>query len=671
MLVRNTPVLIRLLGAFSLVCLLFLGTSVATYFQSKKIVERTASVEEVIYPHVKNFLIIKYDIVQIQQWLTDISVTRGVAGNDNGYTEAEKHYKDAVKRIEYSSAEHQKYGNDRIVKGMSELMKSLNGYYLLGKKMAKAYIEGGTESGNLIMDEFDLAARKLTGILDEIVVEHEKELYTEIVVISQNSAKNLKVMLIASVAALLLSVLVTYILTRSIKQPLNKLISYVQELEKGNLVVECSLEQKDEIGKLADTLKNYSRTNAGSITRIKSVSSSMTQSVLSLNKLSKEMGTSSQAVSKKSRAVAVAVQQMDANTQSIAAASEQASININMVAAATEEMSATVTEIASNADDAIDITKTAVSESVKAESSVRELGQAALDISKVTETINEIADQTNLLALNATIEAARAGEAGKGFAVVANEIKELAKQTTDATQEIRNRIEGVQSSSEQAIEVIKTINDTISKTNDIVVLMATAVQEQASASKEISDSVSQASSGIQEVNENIVQMSATYTDIAREIAAIDTDSDQVEINCFDVSEQAAELGGNEELLKSIVKSYTIQEEAFNIGVVKDAHFQWKMKLTAALVGYTQIDSKTVPDHHQCAFGQWYDNAPESLHDHPAFSKINIHHKEVHKLVKVVLDLINSGQQDAAQKQLLAFEFERKQLFENLEDLYVG
>ncbi len=110
---------------------------------------------------------------------------------------------------------------------------------------------------------------------------------------------------------------------------------------------------------------------------------------------------------------------------------------------------------------------------------------AANEINKVTETINEIADQTNLLALNATIEAARAGEAGKGFAVVANEIKELAKQTTEATREIKQRIDGVQESSNKTISAINSITTTITNSSDVVSGMAAAVEEQAVTTQEI------------------------------------------------------------------------------------------------------------------------------------------------------------------------------------------
>jgi methyl-accepting chemotaxis protein len=159
--------------------------------------------------------------------------------------------------------------------------------------------------------------------------------------------------------------------------------------------------------------------------------------------------------------VAVAAEEMSANMNAVAAAMEQSNTNVAMVAAATEEMTATINEIVGNSDKAQLITAEAVSEAEKASISIGDLGRAAEKINKVTDTIAEISDQTNLLALNATIEAARAGEAGKGFAVVANEIKALAKQTRDSTQDIAQQIEGIQQATIQAVTVI---NDGLVKT---------------------------------------------------------------------------------------------------------------------------------------------------------------------------------------------------------------
>lgn len=156
-------------------------------------------------------------------------------------------------------------------------------------------------------------------------------------------------------------------------------------------------------------------------------------------------------------------------------------------------MTTTINEIAQNTEKANTITGEAVSEAKGASDNVDELGSAAQEISKVTETVTEISEQTNLLALNATIEAARAGDAGKGFAVVANEIKELARQTAEATQDIKRRIEGIQDSTSGTVTKIQQISKVINDVNDIVSTIASSVEEQSVTTKEIATNVAQAS----------------------------------------------------------------------------------------------------------------------------------------------------------------------------------
>jgi methyl-accepting chemotaxis protein len=301
--------------------------------------------------------------------------------------------------------------------------------------------------------------------------------------------------------------------------------------------------------------------------------------------------------------------------------------------------------------------------------SVRDLGKAAQMINKVTESIKEIADQTNLLALNATIEAARAGDAGKGFAVVANEIKELAKQTTEATKEIQERIEGVQTSSEQTIEVINTIVATIHKSKEIVATMTTAVQEQAAVSIEISNNVNQASQGIREVTENIAQASMVNRSVAKEVADLKIASDKIAAYTSDIRELSIEMKVNTDALDELITHFTFRKERFRVGEVKAAHFNWKMKLTSVMAGYQHMHEDEVPNHHQCQFGKWYDNAPEELKKASNFKILGNHHEAVHRKVREAITAMNQNNAAVAQKKIEEFEVERKQLFVNLDELY--
>jgi methyl-accepting chemotaxis protein len=194
-------------------------------------------------------------------------------------------------------------------------------------------------------------------------------------------------------------------------------------------------------------------------------------------------------------------------SSAVAAASEEATVNVQSVASASEEMAASVNEISRQVQEASRIANDAAQKAHSADQRINSLSQASAKIGDVVELINTIASQTNLLALNATIEAARAGEAGRGFAVVASEVKALAEQTAKATAEIGQQITSIQSATDDSVDNVKEIGIVIGKIAEISATIASAVEEQASATQEISRNVQQAAAGTSEVSSNIIEVS--------------------------------------------------------------------------------------------------------------------------------------------------------------------
>jgi methyl-accepting chemotaxis protein len=228
---------------------------------------------------------------------------------------------------------------------------------------------------------------------------------------------------------------------------------------------------------------------------------------------------SNQVVSK-AGIVAAAAEEMNASTATVAQGMERTSDNLQSVATAVEEMTSTVGEIAHNSEKAHVTTNDAAKKVGQFSMMMKNLGQAALEIDQVTEAINNISSQTNLLALNATIEAARAGTAGKGFAVVASEIKQLAEQTATATKEIKGKIATIQKSTADAVADIEKIVDVIRDVNEIVVNIASAIQEQSTVTQDIAGNIANASDGVQDANSQVAQTSIVSASIAKEIAEL-------------------------------------------------------------------------------------------------------------------------------------------------------
>ena len=215
------------------------------------------------------------------------------------------------------------------------------------------------------------------------------------------------------------------------------------------------------------------------------------------------LASSSEELTAVSQVMASTAEETAVQANVVSAASEQVSRNVASVATASEEMQASIREISKNANDSARVAKNAVSVAQLTNETMKKLGQSSQEIGNVIKVITSIAQQTNLLALNATIEAARAGEAGKGFAVVANEVKELAKQTAKATEEISQKIEAIQGVTKGAVSAIEEIGSIINQINDISNSIATAVEEQTVTTNEIGRSVTEAAQGVNDIAKNI------------------------------------------------------------------------------------------------------------------------------------------------------------------------
>ncbi|PID75043.1 MAG: chemotaxis protein [Desulfobacterales bacterium] len=423
--------------------------------------------------------------------------------------------------------------------------------------LSKEYHNKFEKINKTLLHEAEKNQHETFAALDAIVqkAKNYADRYTQSAINTTEKGKTIAI--ICMVAGTALALILGTILTTMITRPLSKGVELAKSMAEGDITKELDIKQGDEIGILADSLNNMTRQLRHMLTNIINEVGQVNNSSKNLTAIAGEMTHGAEDTASRSNQVAAAAEQMSANQNSVAAAMEQAATNVNQVAAATEQMRSTIADISGNSERAKSITDQAVGKSRSASERVEQLGQAARKITKVTETINEISSQTNLLALNATIEAATAGEAGKGFAVVANEIKDLARQTADATLDIQEKIEGIQQATEITVQEINDISDVISEVDQVVTTIVAAVEEQSAATGEIATNVGQVSEGIAEVNENVAQSTTVSAEIAADVSEVSNHANKMTASSNGVRDMAEELARVAGKLQEMVSRFKI------------------------------------------------------------------------------------------------------------------
>jgi methyl-accepting chemotaxis protein len=315
-----------------------------------------------------------------------------------------------------------------------------------------------------------------------------------------------------------------------------EILEAVNAASKGDLTKPINVMGKDLGGQIGEGLSTF-------IIDLRSHISSISVTVDKLK-------VSSDSVSEHSHEMSANAEETSSQANVVSAATEEVSTSVTTVAGAAEEMNASIKEIAKSSAEAASVASNAVGLAQNANNIVSKLGDSSGQIGEVVKVITTIADQTNLLALNATIEAARAGEAGKGFAVVANEVKELAKETAKATEDIGTRIQSIQGDSKNAVEAITKISEVINQINDISNTIASAVEEQTATTNEIGRSISEVSMGTTEISQNIHGVAQAATSTSKGSA--------------ETQHQAKELGQISKDLKEMVDRFKFVDESMTL-----------------------------------------------------------------------------------------------------------
>ncbi len=401
-------------------------------------------------------------------------------------------------------------------------------------------------------------------IISEMLKDQQQLMAADAKILANESSMLQKVVLVATVIAAVVGIAVAWFITRMITRPIRQTVTALGHLSEGDLTQKLNIKSKDEFGDLSAAFNVLADKFLTSIGRISETATGLGTTSEQLNSTADQLASGATEATQASATVAAAAEEMSLNLKTVAGSTESVSTNVTTVSAAMEEMTATVANIARNAERSAAVAANAAELAKTTNGQIAHLGASADEIGSVIEVIQDIAEQTNLLALNATIEAARAGESGKGFAVVATEVKELAKQTAAATDDIGNRIEAIQGSSNQAVSAIQEISTVIDEVNEVARSIASAVEEQSITTKEISQNITSTATSTETVSTTVNESASASQEITHSILSVDDIAKQTASNAATTQQVGQELQSQAVRLRNLVSQFRIgneQEEA--------------------------------------------------------------------------------------------------------------
>ena len=379
---------------------------------------------------------------------------------------------------------------------LDNIRSDFENYLAAIEENAPRFVESRDMVGWLKMNNSKLApiAENISADLGAIV-DSEDALAADAVKDARSAYEAQRTLVLVLLAlGLLAAIAFALLVARGVTASINKLKNALRALADGDLTVDAGVRGRDEVGQMGADLEIARESLRGSLAAMADNAVVLASAAAEMSAVSTQLGASAQ--------------QSSAQAQMVSSAAEEVSTNVQTAAAGSEQMGASIREIAQNATSAAGVANQAVGTAKSTTATVTKLGESSAEIGSVVKTITSIAEQTNLLALNATIEAARAGDAGKGFAVVASEVKELAVQTSKATEDIARRVEAIQGDTAGAVTAISEIVDVISRISDYQSTIAAAVEEQTATTNEIARNVSEAASGASDIARSVGSVSA-------------------------------------------------------------------------------------------------------------------------------------------------------------------
>lgn len=556
----------KLILGFSVILIVIIASTIYNLYIYNNSKTHITNIKEKEAAGFKYASEMKNNVIQVGQFLTDVSASKNTAH----LKEAEEQYALYKKNSEELAGLNPGYKTQ-----LDELNSEFNKLYSYGKEMADMYIKNGHEDGNIMMAEFDKMADSINSKVADIQKKSEASMDDSLMTIQMHMEMNQKIAIILAVATIILALLIAIVLAGSITRPINNLLEIFKDLEKGegDLTRRISVKSKDELARMAHFFNKFMDSLENIVLNIKKNSLIVSQGSIQLSEggmqtsegiamVNANMGR----VAEDTQKISTAINQITVSISEIAQASQASAsdaqkisveaVNINGLAEASGKL-ALDTQLEMERTEEISSNTISIAE---------KLGNEAVEIGNIIDTIKSITDQTNLLALNAAIEAARAGEHGRGFGVVAEEIRKLAESNNHSAKTIENMVLNIQKMIKETIDAtagvgikikqgskmaenvytqLQNIIEGVSNINSRIQSIAAITEEQSASTEELSATM-------ESINDSNTAITAAMQEVA---ASISTQTDTI----TGLSTTASDLNESAKQLNELVSKFKFRE----------------------------------------------------------------------------------------------------------------
>ena len=537
-----------------------IGYIVVGYF-----VQQTVSINGPLYNEIVNNKDLVADILPPPEYILETYlVVKQIKEEEN--ESRRKDFIDRLSSLESDFKTRHDFWKERITQGpLKDLFldnaykPALEFFNLADAEFVPAVKQGDKKRVDGAGRRLDTLYEQHRAAIDKVVIEANKQ-SESIVKKSAAIIKTTTVGLFLFALFLIITVIfLSYNIGSVILKPVKAAVKLLKEMTQGQWDLSKRLEvlSGDEIGEMTSGLNAFISKLQEIIQTVSGNTATLSSATEELSAVSTQLAANAEEMTSQSNTVASATEQATANINNISAAAEEMSTGVSTVATAIEQMSSSLNEVAKNCQKESQIAGNANNQAKSTRDLMERLGVSSKEIGKVIEVINDIADQTNLLALNATIEAASAGEAGKGFAVVANEVKELAKQTAQATDQIGRQIEEMQNNTGSAVAAIEQITTIIEEINIISNTIVAAVEQQSATVNEIAKSVGGASQAATEIAKNVGESAKGLVEVSSNIQGVNKAATDTAGGVSQIKQSAQELAGLASGLQKIVAQFKV------------------------------------------------------------------------------------------------------------------